>query len=172
MIGVGHVQDDVAAAAIEVPAKRDAQVIHLAVALLENRVRPVELHALEVSLHDEVNNARHGVGAVYGRRATRDHLHALNETRRNHVDIDQSVILVGRQALTVHQDQGALLAEVTQVQGGHAGITVIGVLAKRCGELRHAAQVLFYIDRIQRAEVVRLDHRDGAAARQVRPGDA
>ncbi len=48
------------------------------------RIHP---HALEMRIHDEVDHARDGVGAVHGGCAAGQHVDALNHGRGNLVDV-------------------------------------------------------------------------------------
>ncbi|MNM69335.1 hypothetical protein D3C81_809270 [compost metagenome] len=87
-------------------------------------------------LGDDVDHARHGVGAIHGRRAIREDFHALDGGGGNRVDIDEHGLEAGRgtierQAAAVEQHQGALRAHAAQI-GLRAAI----------GTRKHRAEIL------------------------------
>jgi hypothetical protein len=86
-------------------------------ALIDLSQRAIDFQAFEVTTQHEVDHARDGVGAVQGRVRTGDDFHVLDQQARDGVDIDRQTA-AGRTdvATTVHQGQGALGAEVAQVQ--------------------------------------------------------
>jgi len=63
----------------EVHARRDGTVVLIAVAPIGDAVAGVELDALEVVDHLEVDDARNGRPSVHGRGAARDDLDVLDE---------------------------------------------------------------------------------------------
>ena len=70
---------------------------------------PVELYALEMVVHDEVDDARDGIRAVDRRRAAGQHFDALDQRRRNGVDVGRPHRRAARgNALAVDQHQRAV----------------------------------------------------------------
>ena len=143
----------------------------LAVALAVLRGVRVDLQAFEVLLRDEVHHARDGVRAVHGRSTTRHHVHALDEGGRDEVDVDGTAGAERGQALAVHQDEGTVRAEATQVDGGGARVAVVDVFRGARQELRHLTQRAFQVDRVQLLEGLGSHRGDGAVGLEVRLGD-
>src|SRR5262249_27847863 len=87
--------------------------------------RPACVLALEVLLHDEVDNARDRIRPVRRRGAARDHLDAVNQKRRYLVEVgrgllDDGVRRTNAQAHAIDQHQRAIGAEAPQVRSRHA----------------------------------------------------
>src|SRR5262249_60992324 len=80
----------------------------------------------EVRVHDEVDDAGNGVGAVHRRSTARQHVDALDDGGRNEVDVrDRTRARVARlEATAVDEDEGALRAEAAQVYRGRTRRTV------------------------------------------------
>ncbi len=133
----------------------------------------LDLNALERVVHDEVHDARDGVGTVHGRRTARQHFHPLDQRRRNVVEVGR----VGgrtarRHALAVDEDEGAGRAEVAQVDGRCARCAV-GNVAVLVGE--RLRQLVDDVGRRLQAgdrDVLRGDGVDRARALECRRRDA
>ena len=94
----------------------------VAVGVLVEAVLAVEPDTFEIGIHDEVDDARHGVRAVGRGGAAGQHFDALHDGRRDDVDVGRA----GRrrrtrdQAAAVDQHQGALRTEAAKVDRGRA----------------------------------------------------
>jgi hypothetical protein len=79
-----------------------------------------DLDPFEVLLHDEVDDARDGIGAVHGRGAARQDVDALDHRGRDLVDVrgdGRGLHTAVGHAPAVDQDQRSVRAEAAQVQG-------------------------------------------------------
>ncbi len=93
--------------------------------MLEGRILVVDHEAVEIVLHDEVDDARNSVGTVYRRCAARQDLDALDKDGRHLVYVGRERERVAEtHAMAVGQNQGAVRAEPTQVERGRTGCAV------------------------------------------------
>ena len=160
--GIPGVTDD--------PLKPAAVVIVLVLAELV-----IELDALEVVEHQEIDHPGHRVGPVGRRGAAGQHLDALDQRAGDLVDIGADPApdrRAGRHAPAVDQHQRPRRAQVAQVQGGRAGGAVgyAGVL--RGEHLRQEAQRILHPDVALIRQGVRVDVVDGTGADQIGNVDA
>ena len=122
-------------------------IVVVVVVVLVHAVLRIEPHAFELVVHDEVDDAGDRVGAVHGGRAARQHFDALDQRRRNLVQVGRGrgVLrrIAGHQAAAVDQHERALRAEVAQIDGRRAGRAVRQVAAEVGERLRQVVdQVL------------------------------
>jgi hypothetical protein len=100
--------------------------------MLIEAVLAIQADALELRIHDEVDDAGHGVGAVDRRGAAGEDVDAANDRGGDEVDVSDRNGL-GRiarlEAAAVDQDQGARCAKVAEVDRGGAGGAVGEVTA-------------------------------------------
>ena len=68
-------------------AQDGLDAVRVLLAVLVDRVLGVDLHAFEVMLHDEVDDAGHGVSAVNGRGAAGQDVDALNQRGGDEVQV-------------------------------------------------------------------------------------
>jgi len=106
----------------------------------------IDLQALEVLLHDEIDDAADGVGAIGRRRAASQHFDALYQRRGNLVEVrcrllNERVRRADAQSPAIDQHQGAVGTQTAQVGGGHAtgssqaGRAIAQVLAQVVGKV-------------------------------------
>src|SRR3546814_12631321 len=86
----------------------------LSVAPRRQAILGIGLYPLEILAHDEVDDARNGVGPIDGRSAAGHHFDPLDQRGRDHVEVDDAVRIIRNEALAVDQHQRALLAEVAK----------------------------------------------------------
>ena len=169
--------------------RRDAglalQALHEAVVLvvLVAADGAVELHAFEVGLHDEVDDAGDGVRAVGRRGAAGGDFDVVDQRHRDLVEVGGGVRVAGvrvadAEAPAVDQHQGALRAEAAKVGGGDAarrGQRVGGVREVGRGDLevrRQGVQRSMTSVWPRKLELLVADSLDRADAGQVRLRDA
>ena len=172
-----HVVD--AAVAADILGDRQAEagqvLAGVAVALLVvvEAVLVVDLHAFEVLLHDEVDDAGDGVRAVHRRGAAGDHVDPVDQGRGDVVQVGDFRAGVARhQALAIDEDEGASRAEIAQVGGGGA-VGAVGRALGLAGE--GGGQVVDEGLDVRRAAEPDLgagDRGQGADAGEVRLRDA
>src|SRR6185503_8632555 len=79
------------------------------------------LEACEILVEDDIDDASDGVRAPGGRSATRDDIHALNESIRDIANVNGTRGDAGRHhALVVDKDQRSGRAEISEVDRGDA----------------------------------------------------
>ena len=134
-----------------------------------------DLDALEVLLHDEVDDAGHRVRAVHGRCAAGEDVDALDHLRRDLVDVrgrgcrgDAAV----RHAPAVDQHQRAGRAEAAQVQCCRAGRGVRHRDVLRRKSLRQLVDEVLDAGDALRHDIRRGDLRDGCRRLEVRGANA
>ena len=108
-------QHHIAAAVVEIGADRGIGAEDVAVALLGDLLAGGHLDAREIAAGDEVDHARHRVGAVGHRRAAGQRVDALDQRQRNVVEVDAADRARGNDALAVEQDEVAEIAEAAKV---------------------------------------------------------
>jgi hypothetical protein len=161
------------------------EALHVAVvlAMLIDAGLHIQLHALEVVLHDEVHDAGDGVRTVGRRGAAGQDVHPLDQLRRNLVDVGSRVRVAGvrvadAESAAIHQHQGALRAEAAQVDGGDPARRAQGVRGRAqidAADLGDLRQLVQYFDRRGTAAQLDLgadDRLDGAEAGLVGLADA
>ncbi len=131
-------------AALDHVTQLDGAVAIEVVLVLVEAVLGVELHALEVLLHDEVDDAADRVRAVHGRGAAGQDFDALDHRGRNLVEVGRRVgdAAVGH-AATVDEHQGAGRAEAAQVDRRGTGGAVRHVRVLRGEGLRQLVDEVF-----------------------------
>ncbi len=102
---------EVALVIIELTAGGQGDVALAGVPGLSLTQRKLALDALDLLLGDEVHHPGHSVRTVGRRSAARDHFGPLDHVGRDQVQIDHAIGGRGREALLVHQGQGAPVAE-------------------------------------------------------------
>ena len=151
----------------------DGAVAFEAVVVLVEAVLRVELHAFEVFLHDEVDDAADRVRTVDGRGAAGQDFDALDHGGRDLVQVGRRVgDAAVRQATTVDEDEGAGRAEAAQVDrcGTRRAVGDVRVLRSEC--LRQLVDQVFNARDALRGDVGAGDLRHGAGALDVRHLDA
>src|SRR3546814_2486116 len=108
----------------------------LSVAPRRQAILGIGLYPLEILAHDEVDDARHGVGPIDGRSAAGHHFDPLDQRGREHVEVAHAVRRIRNEALAVDKHQRALLAGAAKVDRGRALIAVVGSAAQGCTRLR------------------------------------
>ena len=111
-----HRSFEMAAAAEQGHATRDARIVAHGVGIGGNAGIEIGLQTLELLVQDEVDHARHGVGAIDGRSAAGDDIHPLDQHLRQGVDVHCAIVVRRGDAMAVQQHEGALGAEIAQVQ--------------------------------------------------------
>ncbi len=144
--------------------------------VLVQAVLRVDAHALEVVVHDEVDDAGDSIGAVHGRSAARQHFDTLDQRRRDLVEIGRGRAVLrriaGHQSPAVHQHQRALRAEAAQIHRRGAGRAVRQVAAEIGNRLRQIVDQVFDARDALDLDLIGADRRDRTDARQARLGDA
>ena len=133
----------------------------------------LDLEAIEPCVEDEVDDTGNGIRAIDGGRAAGQDFDALDDRRRDAVDIGNGKARIARhQPMAVDQDQrpnGAEAAKVDRCGTCHAGQIE---LALRRIDLRKVIENLFCVGRALQFEFFAFDHRNRADGRQVRTRDA
>ena len=125
----------------------------------------VDLHAFEILLHDEVDDAGDGVRTVHSRRAAGDHVDPVDQGGRNVVEVGNlRARVTGHQALAVDQNQGAVRTEAAKVGLGRA-VGTVGDLRRLGREGRR--QIVQ-----QRLDVARAGQLDFGAGHRGQRADA
>ena len=161
-LGVTEREDRRTAIIGELGTGRERGAHHATIAFAVLRGVIVSLQAFEILLGDEVHDARHGIRSVHRRSATGDDVDALDDRARDQVDVDSTARAERRQTLAIHQHQGAVRAETTQVDRGGARVAVVDVLGRARQELRQLTQLGFEVDDVQLFELFGRHRRDGA----------
>src|SRR5690606_20578437 len=176
------------AAVVEVPAGGAGNGEDLATARERHAGADGDLRTVDVPARDQVDHAGHRVGAVDRGRAVLQDLGALDDARRNHVEVECADLAAraGRAgALAVEQHQGAVFAEATQRDGLHARAALDDEAAELVADLGGAGgharllQELGGVDLAHRHARVSGDHLDrgdrvelDAAQQRAGHGDA
>ncbi len=128
-------QHDVAAAVAAIDAEQCRRPRLVTRTVLHGAGLNVEVEALEVSLEDEVDDARDGVRAVHRRRAARDHFHALDRRGWNRVDVHSHRRVDRYGSIAVDQNEISIGAESSQAHRRRAR-------GQRREVVRHLALIL------------------------------
>ena len=161
-----------------------AEIGLVVVLVVVEAVVGVDLDALVVRVEDKVDHARDRVGAVHRGRAAGEHVGALDERRRDLVDVrgvgvaaGNTPCAAGTHALAVDEHQGALRAEGPQTEGRHTDRADGGAGVLFGANLRQGPQNIFSAHQARRLDVLRGhtgDRADGDLIRrlqQARTGD-
>ena len=137
--------------------------------MVVERQLAVEADTGEVGVHDEVHDAGDGVRTVDRRGAAGEHVDALDDRRRDEVEIgDRGGGIAGDEATAVDQHERADRAEVAKVDRGDAG-RAVGVGRTLAGEdLRQRVEEIFDAGRALKLDFLRRHDRDRAGRGQVR----
>ena len=134
-----------------------------------------DFHALEVLLHDEVDDAGHGIRAVDRGRATREDVDAFDHLCRDLVDVgrrrSRRDAAIGH-ATSVDQHEGAGRAETTKVQRRRARRAVAERHVLRRKSLRQLVDEVFDAADALRHDIRSGDLRYGCRRLEVRGSDA
>ena len=106
----------------QIGAGRHIRLVRETVLIGRNARIELVLDAAEILVEDEVDHPGDGVGTVDRRGAAGDHVDAAHQRLRQGADIDAAVLVGGRKAHAVQQDQGSLLSEIAQVEEVAAGV--------------------------------------------------
>ncbi len=154
-------------------AKGNVSAPLLPVTFFGETVLGVDLNAFEVILHDEVDHARHGVRTVGRGRAAADDLDALDQSRRNGIDIDRAASGRAHRTTAVHQHQVTARPQTAQIDKGAAvRARVVRLRAKACSHLRQGIEILLNRSRTGVRHVLLLDSQDRALGDRIATGDA
>src|SRR3546814_11875149 len=86
LLAIGAFDGDVAPPFGKVRARSQAERGLLSVAPRRQAILGIGLYPLEILAHDEVDDARNGVGPIDGRSAAGHHFDPLDQRGRDHVD--------------------------------------------------------------------------------------
>ena len=166
----GPAVGDVAGRKAEVArAERVRDIRPSAVVVLVEGILRIEAEAFEIRVEDEVDDAGHGIGAIHRRGAAGQHVDAIDERRRDHVDVGGGGGRVTRdETATVDQHEVTLGAEAAKVDRRRAGGAVRhrGALARE--DLRQRVDQVLGASRAGQVDVLAVDDRDRAGAIEVR----
>ena len=129
--------------------------------------------AIELRVEDEVDDTGDRVGAVDGGRAAGQHFDALDDRRRDTVDVGDGEARIARhEAMAVDQDKRPDGAEAAKVDRSGTCRAGGNELALRRIDLGKLVEELFGVGGALQLEFFALDHRDRADGRQVRARNA
>ena len=144
-----------------------------------------DLHAVEIALEDEVDDAGNGVRTVNGRVAARHDVDALNQVGRDRVDVrdgGRAQNVGGHVTPTVDQNQGALrrkAAKVKEVESGDTDAEAWILLSERAAQLGKVVQRVADVRTAALEELLALERghgndrfKVGAANASARNGNA
>ena len=136
--------------------------------VLINAVIAVEPDSGEILVHDEVDDARDRVRAVGRRRAAGQHFDALDQRRRDEVEIGGRAVGIARhQATAVDQHQRAGRTETAQVDGRRARRAIRQRRRLTGVHLRQRVEQILNLGRARQLDVLAGDGRDRSARGQV-----
>ena len=168
---VAAARDQVAAIA-QSEAAGQRKLILRPIMLAADAGRGVAFEPGEIVLKDEVDHAGDRVGTVDRRCAAGDHLDPPDQRCRDHVEIDDAVGVVRHEALAIDQHQRAHGAQITQVDRGHAGIVVVGILTDARNRLRDLAEKFLDAGFVGELNLLASDDRNRAGGGEIGPVDA
>ena len=150
------------AAARTLRAGEDVDVVDVAVAVLRGAGERVELDAVHPLAGDDVDHAADRVGAVHRRASVLQDLDALHRSGGNGVQVDRGARADPSvdHALSVHQHQRALRAEVAQVDLRLTVAAVVHVGVQRAALLGLLLEELTDRGHAARGDLVAADHGD------------
>ncbi len=155
----------------EIAAEGDISVVARPIASLGDAVLAADFDAVEVVAQAEVHHAGDGVRTVNRRCAASDDVDAVDQERRDGVEIDDLRRIEEHRATAIDQHQGAGRAEAAQVKGGDAAARVV---RKGCGarnDLRQSVEHLLDVDCSRKLEFLVLDNRDRRGSLKVTAHD-
>ena len=179
LLGPGGGTQDVRTAGEQRHAGGEFLLVLEAVGIHRDTGVGVVLHTGEVLVENEVGHAGDGVGTVHGRGAAGDHVNAGNQRLGENGDVDRAVLAGDRHAHAVEQHQGAVGAEVAQVQERAAAVTT-GVARVAAGravlEDGQLVQAVHQVGGGGFQQLLRADHgqrgrRRGGILQNARTGD-
>src|SRR3984885_14962885 len=147
-------------------------------------VLAIPLKAFEVFLHDEVDHAGDGVGAVGRGGAARDDLDTFDQARGNLIEVrsgllDEGIRRALAQAAAVNQDQRAIRAQSAQIGSRHtaggaqSGGGIPKILTQGVVEiLRQLHQEIVHVSLAGYVDVLRRHDGDRTGAHLIRSGNA
>ncbi len=144
-----------------------AQII-IIVGVLVDTVLGIDTNALQLLAHDEVDDARHGVRTIDRRRAAGQHIRALNQRRRNEIEVNTKR---RQEALAVNQDQRTVATKAAQVDACRT-IGVVRLVFIVAGfDLRQRLQERIHGNRALELDFLGIDRGDRRGALEVRTAD-
>ena len=148
---------EVATTFIKAAAESRCDMTVLAIALRGLAEVHIQLAALELASQEHVVHARDGARTVGGRCTAGHHVHALDEHRRDEVEIDAVTLVGGDEATAVNEVQGTAAEEgvqTTQIGDGRTGekVGVAGGSRRVVGHVRR--QRLDRITHVHNAHVL------------------
>ena len=75
----------------------------------------IALQPVEIVIDDEIDDARHRIGAVNRRSTAGQHIDALQERRRDGIDVNGIAKTERQGTRSVDQHQGAVLPKIAQI---------------------------------------------------------
>ena len=142
------------------------------VALFGYGIFATDEQALEVRTKVEVGNAGESVRTVNGRGAAGDHVDAVEQERRNGVEIGNLRRIIENVSAAIDQHEVTLWAEPAQVERGDAAAGIVREGRAAGDDLRKRVDHLLNVDRTRQRELFRLNHRQRAGRGQVLARDA
>ena len=171
-LGVIDVEGGVAATVGEIATHQQVGVESAAVAGLVDAIIGVCFHAGKVALGHEVDDAGDRVRTIDGGTAARHDFDMIDQARRNGVEIDDLVGVIGDVATAIDQHQGAVGAQAAQVGRGHAAARIVGCRRRAGDQLGQVVDNRFDVDLAAELQFLRADDRDRRCLLQVGAGDA
>src|SRR5690606_13290308 len=84
----------------------------------------------------------------------------------------RAIVVVRREALSIDEDERALLTEIAQVNGCGSRVAIVGVIPKGLGELRPLPEEVLQVDRVTRLDFCLADYIDRRVGGYVGPLDS
>jgi hypothetical protein len=138
---------------------------------LRDRVGSTDIDAGEIAAGDEVHNTGDRIGTVSGGGAARQHVHTLDESDGDVVEIDAAEQFARNDADAVEKHDVAVGAEAAKVDEGGAAVAVVNGRTDARHDARQLAQDLFGDIGLLEFELVLADDRDRARGNEVRVAD-
>lgn len=160
-------QDDVAAIIVEIGTHRQITTEIATVATLGNLVGDACLDAGKVLAGDEVDDTRHRIGTVRGRRAARQRVNALHQRERDVVKVDATYIAGGNDARTIEQNDVAEIAQAAKIGIGRAAIAIVHVRANACHRTGNRTEHILSRIGLPQRKFIGAYHRNGRRRRQI-----
>ena len=168
---VVQVQRNVTAAFGDIGAQGQVGTVFLAIVVAGLRITALEFNAFKIVLQNKVDRARDGVRAIHCRGTAGDDVDPVKEGGRNAGHIDHAIDVVGRDPLTVDQDQVTLGPQSAQVDRRHARGAVVHIVPVAGLGDRQAADDLLDLSRLLQSDFLRADRRDRAGRGKARYGN-
>ena len=170
-VGVLSVQYHVTAPVCEVAADGDIEAVQLRIALFGLFAVEVQRDAFEVILEDEVHDAGKRVGTVNSGCTAGQHLNALDQRRRDVVDVDRAALGRRNGARPIEQDQRPVGTEAAKVDRRRAVARVVRGAVKTWHHLRHGVEQLLGVHRGRQLDLIRAQRGDRSVCFEVGPAD-